>query len=201
MKFDWELDDDAEANFQQREPEGKDPKKRSWRFAWIGLVLAILVAGASWWRVTQFDRETERFLQAAVDLQISAISNRDGDLYFTNYTGTPANTYTQMHPKQIEFWMSNPEIVDFELFEKEIWAQAEWTSPDNERLYRTLFFSDRNASVRLHIGSATYWQSYYEADLSHGSLILSERDRPFEREFQGRLNPTLEAYCAKAAAR
>ena len=200
MKFDWELDDDAEANFHQREPEGKEPRKRSWRFAWIGLVLAIMVAGVSWWRVTQFDRETERFLQAAVDLQINAIGSRDGDLYFTNYSGSPVNTYTQMHPRHIEFWMSSPEIVDFELFENEIWAQAEWTSPENERLYRTLFFSDRNSSVRLHIGSATYWQSYYSADLSHGSLVLSERDRPFEREFQGKLNPILEAYCAEAPA-
>ena len=197
MKFDWDLDDDAEADFQQSQdgPNGNQPRNIRWRAILIGILLASIVTGAGWWRITQYDGETQEFLQAAVDLQTSAISSRDGDLYFTNYSGTPANTYSQLHPYQIQFWMNHPQITDFELFENEIWAQAEWISAENERLYRTLFFQDVDSSVRLQIGSNSYWQTYYEADLSHGALIISERDRPYEREFRARINPVLETYC------
>ncbi|MFK7800167.1 MAG: hypothetical protein AB8G95_00915 [Anaerolineae bacterium] len=195
MKFDWDLDEEAEAKFQQREADEKKPRKIRWRLLFAGFLFAASIAGAGWWRITQYDGETQAFLQAAVDRQVDAVSSRDGDLYFTNYSGTPANTYSQLHPYQVQFWMNQPEIVDFELFENEIWAQAEWISAENERLYRTLFFTDIDASVRLQIGSNRYWQTYYGAELSHGELIISERDRPFEQAISARINPVLEAYC------
>lgn len=195
MKFDWDLDDDDEANFQQLGADEKQPKKIRWQRFLAAFVLILAIAVAGWWRITRYDGETQRFLQAAVDLQTNAVSHRDGDLYFTNYSSLPSSTYLQMHPYQIEFWMSNPKVVDFELFENEIWAQTEWVSAENEQLYRTVFFTDINSSIRLSVGSKAYWQTYYRAELSHGELVISERDRPYERAFQARINPILEAYC------
>ncbi|MFT7585828.1 MAG: hypothetical protein ACI9EW_002256, partial [Cellvibrionaceae bacterium] len=195
MKFDWDIDEDAEADFLKRELEEKQPRKIRWQLFLFVFVFVSAITAASWWRITQYDGETQQFLQAAVDLQTNAVSDRDGDLYFTNYSSLPSSTYLQMHPYQIEFWMSSPEVVDFELFEDEIWVQAEWVSAENEQLYRTVFFTDVDSSIRLSVGSKAYWQTYYAAELSHGELVISERDRPYESAFQARINPILEAYC------
>lgn len=201
MNFEWELDEEAESMDPKSYSDGPEPRPRRWGVLLFGVVLAAALAGLSWWRIGRFDQETISFLQSAVDLQASAVSQRDGDLYFTNYGGEPNQLIYEMHPKQIEFWLSAPKIQDFEQIELEIWAQAQWKTAQNETLYRTLFFNDWNGSVRLKNESAAYWQSRYSVDFEtfDGQLSLTERDRPFEAELLERLSSTLDAYCASQA--
>ncbi len=201
MNFEWELDEEAESNDPKSYSDGPEPRPRRWGMLIAGVFVAAILAGLGWWRISLFDQETISFLQSAVDLQSSAVLQRDGDLYFTNYGGEPNLLIHEMHPKQIEFWLSSPQIKDYEQVELEIWAQAEWKSSSNETLYRTLFFNDWNGSVRLKSESTAYWQSVYTVDFDafDGTLALTERDRPFENQLMQRLSNTLDTYCANQA--
>ncbi len=199
MNFEWDLDEEAESFDPQKGSNRPEPRRRRWGVILVGFIFAAGLAGLSWWRINRFDNETLAFLQAATELQSIAVAERDGDLYLTNFGGLPSSHFDKLHPLEIQFWQSRPTITDFEQFELEIWAQAEWVSPQNERLYRTLFFNDWNSSIRLKTESDVYWQGTYGADLAYGRLSLTERDRPFEGEFIGRLNRVLEEKCESNA--
>lgn len=191
MNFEWELEEESENRDPRSFQPSPAPNPRRWGRLLFGVLLVAVLAALSWWRISLYDQETEQFLQSAVDLQVSAVLNRDGDLYFTNYGAQPNLTIHNMHPLQMNFWLSQPEIVSYEQIELEIWARAKWSTAENETLYRTLFFNDWNGSVRLKEESKAFWGEVSDYE----NLFLTNRDWDFRDQLVARTNSILEKYC------
>lgn len=195
MSFEWQLEEETEPDQFNHEPSQKPAQKRPWGLYAAGLALVLVVALYARWRVNRFDSETAAFLQAAVDLQAEAVYTRNGDLYFSNFSANPTENYDQMHPSQIEFWLSRPQIVDYEESNQEIWAIAEWKTSTGEIRHRNLFFDDFDGSVRLKADSPLYWGDSVPVELDQGTLFIFERDEEFTAEIGARLQPIAEKYC------
>ncbi|MEM9775860.1 MAG: hypothetical protein AAF902_14890 [Chloroflexota bacterium] len=195
MSFEWQLEEETEPDQFNREPNRKPVKKRPWGLYAAGLILVLVVALYARWRINRFDTETLAFLQATVDLQVESVYTQNGDLYFSNFSSRPTDNYDQMHPSQIAFWLSRPQIVDYEESNQEIWAIAEWKTSTGEIRHRNLFFDDFDGSVRLKADAPLYWGKSVAVELDRGTLFIFERDEAFTAEIQERLQPIIERHC------
>ena len=68
MNFEWELEEETESVNPKSYSNKPEPPQRQWGKWLAGLVFVAVLSGMAWWRINRFDRETLRFLQAAVDL-------------------------------------------------------------------------------------------------------------------------------------
>ncbi|MEM8856972.1 MAG: hypothetical protein AAGD96_01540 [Chloroflexota bacterium] len=195
MSFEWQLEEETEPDQFNREPQKRPIRNRPWGLYAAGLTVILAIILYAQWRINRFDQETLVFLQAAVDLQVEAVYSQNGDLYFSNFSSRPTDNYDQMHPDQIAFWLSRPQIVDFEENNQEIWAIAEWTTATGEVRQRNLFFDDFDGSVRLKADTPLYWGKSIPSELPNGTLFIYERDQEFASAIEDRLAPLLRDYC------
>ncbi len=195
VNFDWQIDED-EQELGRKNKRGQ-PGKTWLRWLFLAMCTAILIVwGWGQWQIIREQQQTRLALQTVVDeqaafWQIGAVAE-----FLAQAPPNAVWQADQFRSENINFWLGNPQITDFERQEGEIWANATWELPGGETRQRALFFEERPSGIVLRDSAYQFWGIPRREVTPWGTMRLYEADRVWRETFLTVLQEAAQSTCA-----
>lgn len=195
--FDWQVDEDEEL------APWSDGGRRHGRnpYIWLltVLILALLVGGwaAARWQLLRAQESLRQQVQAALDLEQTAVQNGDGDLFFSLQATDPAWFAAQLHPDSLARARTDRQVTKVMPVGEMLWANITWTTGDADESYQQIaFFRQVNGRLLHTATDPAYWGRNFRLDTGWGQLEYMEVDAPWAEEIADFVAAVIAETCA-----
>lgn len=200
--FDWQIgeEDDELPPFEGN----KRPSHRFWLgplMAVVGtaVVMALLFSGFQTGsrRITEVEDDVRQLVQDHLDLQVEAVLEGDGDLFFSLHEDDPAWRTAQLLPANQAFYKAVPQVTRAQNREGIIWANVS-TTKGSQPIQRIMFFEQVGGGMHQVSTDPAYWGPIHQALVDWGNLRYYEIDKALADEFETFVADVIDRTCAQS---
>jgi ABC-type glycerol-3-phosphate transport system substrate-binding protein len=194
-RFDWEFDQEIQAEAQPGRAGTPRVSRRSWFVVAAVLLLLAGLWAAGRWQLARTERIGREEAQTVLNLLSQAAANNDSELFFALQAADPAWRATLLQPEQQKMYRANPQITRAESSGENVWANVTWMEDGHEQ-QRLVFFKTEDNQLRQIPPPRDYWGARQRSHHHWGDLLLYEADQEWSDDVAAYVNELVQTRCA-----